>query len=550
MMKRQTAAKLMSNRPAEETSVTDEMPEWLATSDRAVVKNLSNNSNEALSYLQSKYPDAEFKDYGGDIIARKKGETAFSRLDPSFSPFSNPIGTLKDLGRDVLDLGYDAVQAGAEIGGATLGGAAGLGAGSLPAAMAGGAAGSAAASTLKEALRKKLGVSDEVSLKNIGTDALVGGLLPGVFSVGGSAIKQGAKKIAPSLYSKATGLSTSSLSRIADKGDDIAKWNEIDAGNVLSQTKNNVDSWVSGKKKEFAEKYKNIRGGKEDVSISGVMDEINNAIQVAEEKFNRTGMAIDASYLDQLKSMRDEIFGVNAKMNQNISDAMDLDSRISNDWIDWADDAGQGVGKGRTVSSEQQDLAKKLRERLRGDINQASSGSLQNTADEYSQFVDQINFIRKNFKDPTKIQNTIEALNKGKNLSLASDFQKLDPALVNQIEQARGDLDLYRYFQPMNTSLLTEEGIKDLVAGKSPIEKLLTALGTGAGYVSGGAVGGVVGAGAGRVAGRAIASPRSVKAVAKAGKKIGKRMDGLEKLLKENPQLLYLLYGAGNASTK
>jgi hypothetical protein len=539
--------------PQAADEVTDTMPDWLDTSDRAAVKNLANNDEESLKYLQGKYADAEFKKGAdGEIIARKKGEKTYGKLDPSFSPFSNPLGTLKDLGRDALDIGYDVVQGGAEALGAAGGAMAGLGIGSLPAAMAGGAAGSAAASTLKESLRKKLGISDEFSMGNIAQDALIGGAMPGVLHGAGKALKYGAKTLAPSLYSKATGVSANSLKRIADKGDDIAKWNEIDAGNVLGQMKGDVDGWVSGKKGEFAQKYKQIRGMNSDVDTADLIKMIDDEIAKADaQALANPGTNAFKEAADEFRKMKSQIFSDNvSQMKMDINDAIDLDGKISNDWIDWAPDAGQGVGTGRTVSSQQQELAKNLRNRLRGNVDSTSGGEFKNAAGDYSQFVDQINFIRKNFKDPKKIQGTLEALDKGKNLSLAAEFQKLDPALIKQIEQARGDLDLYRYFKPMNTSLLSEEGLKDLAVGKAPIEKLLTALGTGAGYVSGGAVGGVVGAGVGRGAGKLIASPTSVKMAAKTGKKIGKKMDSLEKMLKDNPELLYMLYGAGTASTR
>jgi hypothetical protein len=527
-----------ANEAPEADRVSDSMPEWLNTDDRMVVKNLANNPQESIKYLQGKYPDAEFKTSGDEIIARKRGETTYGKLDPSsFSP--------SELWNDTKDLAYDAAQVGAEAGGAALGTMALPGWGTA----AGAGLGAGAASSAKEALRKHFGIADEMSGTDIAKDAALAAVLPKALQVAGKGIMKGATKLAPSLYAKATGLTTGSLKRIAEKGDDIAKWNEKDALGSIEGLQGDINKWVTGKKAEFAEKYKKIRGGSGDVSLSGVKQEIDQAIAVADEQFNRTGIAAFKDQADQLKRMKDEVIGGSAKDTLGISDAMDLDQRLSNDWIDYADDVGLGVGQGRSVSQEQQKLAKALRERLRGDINQSSYGSLQNTADEYSGFVDQINFLRKNFKDPKKIQSTLEGLNKGKDINLLGSFQSLDPKLIQAIEQAKGDIDLYRYFKPMNNSILTEEGLKDLTVGKTPIEKLLTALGTGAGYVSGGAVGGVVGAGAGRVAGKAVASPRSVKAVAKAGKKVGAKMESLEKLIRDNPALQNLLYGSAYATS-
>lgn len=525
--------------------VNDSMPEWLNENDRSVVKNLANNDEESISYLQKQYPDAEFKrGSGGEVIARKRGEAAYGKLDPSFSPLSNPIGTAKDLWNDTKDLAYDATQMGAEAGGAAIGTAVAPGAGT----MAGAGLGAGAASTLKEALRKKYGLTDEMSLQSIGTDAALGAFLPKALQMGGRGVKAAATKVAPSIYAKATGLTTGALKRIAEKGDDIAGWSEKDALKSIHGLQDNIDNWVGSKKGEFAEKYKQIRGGSGDVSLIGAKQELDDALKVASEQYQRTGVQAFKDQADQIQRMRSEILGDTASDTVGIADAMDLDQRISNDWIDYADDVGQGVGQGRTVSQQQQKLAEQLRKRLRGDINTSSYGSLQNTADEYTPFVEQVNFLRKNFKDPKKIQGTLESLNKGKDINLLGSFQDLDPKLISSIEQAKGDIDLYRYFKPMNTSMLTEEGLKDLAVGKTPIEKLLTAIGTGTGYVTGGAVGGVAGGTAGRVVGKAIASPRSVKAVAKAGKKAGEKMANLEKLLQDNPALLQMLYGTSYAA--
>lgn len=115
IMKRQRVAQIMAQMPREDQGkVIDEMPEWVSNTDRMVVKNLANSPEESIKYLQGKYPDADVRNVGGEMQLRKKGTSDWGRLDPSFSPFSNPIGTIKDLGRDVTDFAMDAVQGGAE----------------------------------------------------------------------------------------------------------------------------------------------------------------------------------------------------------------------------------------------------------------------------------------------------------------------------------------------------------------------------------------------------------------------------------------------------
>lgn len=524
-----------------EDQVTDEMPEWLADTDRLKAKNLTNNVGEQVAFLQKQYPDAEIKSQGDKVLLRKQGEESYKVLDPSFSVgrmFS--VEGLRDLG----DIAGDIVQGGAEAVGAAAGAP-----GGLPGVMAGSGVAAGAASSAKEKLAEMLGVK-EADYMNAGKDALIGAALPGVFAGAGKGIKYGAQKVVPKLYAKATGLTEGALHRIADKGNDLSRMDESGALKLLDDAKGSVDNWVGTKKGEFAKKYAQIRNGSGEVDLTDAYKVFDDAIMQADEAAKRTGFAVDKQKVDALKRMREEILGSGANQKQGIGDVLDLDSRVNSDWIEWADDVGQGVGNGRTVADYQENLAKDFRKKLRELANKETYGSLQGTSDEYSKFADQIGFLRKNFKDPKKIQTTLENIGKGKDVSLAGNFKALPEELRGALNNTKQDLDLYRYFQPTKSSILTEQGLKDMAIGKAPIEKLLGAAGAGAGYVSGGPVMGVVGAAVGRGAGKLVASPGSVKAITKAAKSLGMKREAFEKLLQERPELLQMMYGGAAAATQ
>ena len=530
---------------ASSPEVKDEMPEWLKGSDRAVVKNLANNKEESIKYLQGQYPNAEFTTDGdGEIIARNKGETSYGRLDPSFSPFSNPIGTFKDLGNDITDLGYDAAQVAAEAGGATLGTLAAPGIGTT----VGMGTGAATASTAKEALRKHFGLSDEMDAGSVATDAGIAMALPKILQVAGKGISTGAKKVAPELYARATGLSKELLERIATQGDDIAQGGAVGANKRLQDLSSNVDDYVKTAKDRFAKEYSAIRGSGSDVHVGDVAKMLDDElVRVQNVAKANPGVNYD-SQLRDIANMRDELFSSNASpLKMNVGDAMDLDNRISDTFIDWGSDVGQGMGTGNTVSAQQERLAKGLREKLRGNISSGSGGAKDAVDSQYKATLKEVDFLRKNFKDPKKAQQTLKALDSGKDVNLVAQYESLSPELKTAISNAKNDMELYRFFEPANKGILTEEGIKELAIGKTPLEKLLQAGGATVGGFMGGLPGAAAGGAGGRLAAKTVTNPKAVKAIAKKGMKVGEKLTDIEKAIQNNPGLMNLLYGTAYA---
>lgn len=601
MIKQLRAADSMATPQAD--VVKDEMPDWLSDS-RAVVKNLSNNDDEALKYLQTQHPDAEFKKQGDDIIARKKGEAAFGKLDPSFSPISNPIGTIKDLWNDTKDLGYDAAQGVAEGVGTAAGAFAGLGPGSLPAAMVGGAAGSAVASTAKEALRKHYGLTDEMSGANIATDAALGGLIPGGFHVAGKGLGIAAKKVAPYLYSKATGLSVNALKDIAGGADALS---DAEAGNLIKNIRGKISDGVDSAKDRFKQEYTALRGADAHVSIDPVIQRLDNAIAIAKEKRVRTGSNLLGEEERALQAMKDRIFAANdngqirtlskstsqnvgesaapkqvqkfdqirgsymedapvasrgvqyipegaeiqhIKGNMGVSDAMDLNQAIKNAYIDYSDNIGGKMGTGNTVSAQEERAAHELSKILGGHIDEATGGALGATNKKYSQAIDDVDYLNRMFKTDTKTEHTLRNLRKGKNRVLKGNIDKLDDVTKKDLQDAINKLEIADYFHtPEDGNYIRSSA--DSLLGKTPLSKVLQAGGALGGYLTGGGyAGSAFGGLAGRKLGDLVTSPEAVRAITRFAKEKGIKTETAMKAIADNPKLMALIYGATAATNK
>ncbi len=549
LMKRQQAMALMSaQKPSEADIVNDEMPAWLSDS-RSVVKNLSNNDGEAIRYLQQQHPDAEFKQNGDDIIARKRGEATYGKLDPSFSPLSNPIGTLKDTWNDTKDLGYDAAQGIAEGAGAAVGAA-----GNLPGIMAGAAAGAGVASTAKELLRKHYGLSDEVSGSAIAKDAAIGAALPGVFA--------GIKKAAPAIpwaYSKAIGLSPDGMQMLAKRGEDIARVGKEGVTSTLESMSNRIKNALGSETAALGTEFNALTGNK--VPLSGAKQKFLDAIKQEESRgFNN---ALSEERRGALNQAQDAIFKAPKKMpvildadGQNIyknlpaemipeevsvRDALDLQQMINSEYGDYGRNAinmgqhrlGAGNGSNAIVERTAMDASSSLNEALEG----ATDGASQGLKDRYRRHILNTKQVAPKFKDGATAEGTIKKLQSERSDVLNELIARLDLEKGTGIKDTSNLIEAYKFLNPSK-----QEGFRggiDAALGASPIEKALSVAGGGLGATVGGFRGGIVGVAAGRGVGKAIASPRTVKQFLKAQNATEKGMKALE----NNPLLFNTIYG-------
>ena len=161
--------------------------------DRAMVKNFGGSEQDQIQYLQERNPDLEVSSYEGDIVARKRGEKNWKKLDPT--GFTNP----SELARDLLDVGYD-VTAGAATSAltaaATLPAAVSTGGiGAIPTAMATSAATGAGAEYIRQKLGQQFGTARDTDLGMVGLTGALSGLTGGLLG-GGVSGKQIAKAAA------------------------------------------------------------------------------------------------------------------------------------------------------------------------------------------------------------------------------------------------------------------------------------------------------------------------------------------------------------------
>lgn len=196
--------------PPATTDIKDEMHPDITNWERFNIKNLGNNINSSIAYLQKNHPQMEFRNSDGEVIARGKGEKYWRKLDPSAFELSDISDVVGDIGSGILS------------GGAT---AAGGLAGGLGGAMLAGAGSSGALDLLRQGLGKMTGVNQDVSLKDAGINAAFGAAAPLVFGSGATAAQVANKvadsSVARSLLEKAgyKGLDeiTPSLSKTAEE---------------------------------------------------------------------------------------------------------------------------------------------------------------------------------------------------------------------------------------------------------------------------------------------------------------------------------------------
>lgn len=153
-------------------------------SGRFRVKNFGGDIEDQISYLRSlpENKDFEIDQYNDEIVAKKKGEKEWKKLDPT--GFTN----IKELAQDVTDSAYDVASG--------IGTAAATGLAAVPGAIFGAgvgglgtaAAASGASSALFEGIRQKIGqlggVRKDMNLVDVGVAGLLGGVTTGVLGAG------------------------------------------------------------------------------------------------------------------------------------------------------------------------------------------------------------------------------------------------------------------------------------------------------------------------------------------------------------------------------
>lgn len=562
IMKRQQAKQILANRPQEYGKVIDEMPEWLSTSDRMKAKNLTNNEDEQVAFLQKQYPDSEVRNVDGNVQLRKKGSKDWNVLDPSFSPFSNPMGTLKDLAADAGDIVSDIGMGAAEAAGAAAGAV-----GGLPGIMGGAAVGAGVASSAKEKLAEMLGVK-QADYMNAAKDAAIGGLMPGAFKVAGAGLKAGAKSVAPKLYSKAIGVSEPLLKRMGEfteeadpvtgqmvkkfKVDDIATRSSDETLGSIEGLQDTFGKGVKSQLDDVSAKYAANEAAGGAVDVRPIVQDIDQMILEAKQLADSNPMS--GAFKDKLQELikfrQKEIgpMGYRPK-TMKLADASRLRNELSDRYLPkYREDIGQMVGKGVTPGDEK--LAESMRRGLKDQMNVATGGKVGEIDSDFIRVNEIADFGRDYLSTPKKTIATIKKLGEGNDDELLGRFQRLPKEMQEEILTVQKDKILFDYLKKSNKNrVVTESSLgkaaMDSLIGQSPLEKALTLGGGMAGFGIGGFRGGAAGSALGKGAGSWLVRPERVKNIAKAGAKAGQKLDAMEALMERNPELLRLLYSSG-----
>lgn len=182
----------LTNTPAPMPQVLDESANL---SGRFAVKNFGGDTATQIDYLKKQNPEFEVADIGGEIVARRKGEPNYRKLDPSSIELADVSDVLYDLGSGAAQTVATGV---AGLGGAVAGG----GVGALPAAALAGGASGAGLEGIRQALGNYLGTAKGVDKAGLAISGATGAVSPLLFGTGASAAQIGKAALNPNTAAK------------------------------------------------------------------------------------------------------------------------------------------------------------------------------------------------------------------------------------------------------------------------------------------------------------------------------------------------------------
>jgi hypothetical protein len=507
--------------------------------DRAIAKNFGNSPESQAAFIKQQYPGAQVKVVDGEVEVQMPGETAFKRLDPSFSPLKQPMETLRDLPADIADVAYDvgagALQGLATVKGAVLGSA-------LPVAgtLAGGAAASSASGAVLEALRQKLGqklgIPQEVDKSQVGFSAATGFASPLLFGAGKAAGQAGRgliergydgfkQKVAPKVGELMSGVKADVIRAYADKVDEV---DELERNGVMGFTQQMTDKIGNtlGAAKDKAGKAvgEAMENANTPVNVTAAKKQFLDRINLLMAKTDKT--PADVAELNSLKSTYQKYFGLDSPIESfdnvtfkktvqsevpdqlDASRAFDLQKKLKKA----ADFEGDLTPENLAVRGSARGAYGKLNE----GFDEATGGLSTEAKQQYQKHMQIENEIGTSFDTPQKTYNTVTGLDAkgrkmlGERLKQLSDEGKLD------IDDEIKTLQAYNAFADPS---MVPVGLKGATSTSRSIPLSIAggSVGTLLGYkLGGGYAGAAVGGAAGAKLGNVVGSPATVKKAIKA----------------------------------
>lgn len=560
--------------PSIMTPITEEQHPSFSLADRAIVKNLSNDSEASVKYLKQKHPELEIKHQNGRILARKPGEQNYRVLDPEtgIDPFS--VSGLKEMGKDILDVGYD-IPAGLAQGAATTAGAiaGGLGTGgpgALPAGMAASAAAGAGGEALRQGLGKLAGIPQDMNLKDIGMAGAVGAAMPGV--LGGGVTRAALQGVGKGLTAEAIQKILQSQKGLLGRGADfvgntmVPAWGEMAGGINRETTRTLRNKLPEIQKMELS----GITGPVEDVHnrLVGGLAQLKQSVgKDLERAITESGKTVDVSKIkapleaaitqaktdaaelgnkgmvervSSLQKIYDDLFTIGDAqsprvlgMGEALPAKQEIPTQISakaafnlqEQLADLADlhKTGQGpmarFGAGATRSEKKtaEDL-RKAYSVVNDELDTATDGLSAPLKAQYREFAMIQKDLQPFFRTPEKTMNTLSSL-KGKSKTLLLEkLQGLEEKHGIPLLEDAKLLETFRAYT--DPSLMAQSGLGSTSTSRTvPLSIAGGSLGTLLGYKAGGgysgaAVGGVAGAKLGELAGSPAMTRKLVEAEA------------------------------------
>lgn len=301
----------LENELAAMSTVVEEMHPDISTADRAIIKNLSNASEEAdpqnLEFLRQKYPNLEFGTDNGRILVRSPEEKDWKVIDPNTGFFSS------DFARDALDIAAPIAQGAVEGAADTAGGAAGFLVGGPAGAVAGRAAAGGAAAGLTESLRQQLGKWAGVNQQVNPDDVKASAALSAAFPFAGTALKgayRGATRVAaPYLAEMLSGVPREAIKTAFRRMDEI---DDLDRGgvrgyalDVWDKVRNTIQKGLRDKGEELFQRIQEAKGL---VDIEEAKQTIPKILREYDQMKGELNNPALESSIAELRSVYDDLF--------------------------------------------------------------------------------------------------------------------------------------------------------------------------------------------------------------------------------------------------
>jgi len=520
--------------------ITQEMLPEFTTGDRLTVKNFSNNTDDAIAYLQKQHPELEIKQNNGEIIARKPGDKAYKTLDPNTGFFSS------DFLSDVGDVAYDVVsgvpvQAATALGGA-LGFASPIPGGTLAGASLAGSAANAGNEYLRQGIGQMLGVNKNIDTGALKTAGIVGAAspllmgvdkvpganllakIPGVSKLAGATAKEGFEEAGRGLLNRggvgalslANGQSKENIREGFKRLDAIKQFEEAGVTDFVDDAHDGIKTAIDSAKNETGAEIGNIiesTGAR--IDLNDVKDKFKTVIDKYQESADKMGSDAFKEKVTNMKGTYDRLFGADvipdtnaAYLNRPVKEttvnaklALQLQQELAE--VAEFNKTNNGLLSrlfGKSTSDKELgnaagDAYKVLGSKLSKAVEDAgeATGNLAELRKKYSDYIRLQKDLAPKFSSPEKTYNTLRTLG-GKNKQYFYEKLKgMDERLGTNVVDKAKELEVFSLYSKAPADAISSGGVTS-TSRTAPLAIAMGTLGYGLGGFPGGAIGTFLGA--------------------------------------------------------